>query len=161
MEAEPGFGGWVQLPRLASLQPVPPGPQCLPCQGARLTAERSLRTSEGKPADLAGCSQVSASHQRAARSPEDTGCSPRELSGSFEVPPGQGRLPRPGGTVTCNLLLHVGPGAPASKCITHSGPPVKGKADWQRGRRGGTAKLRRSLGVTGLQTRLSPPSFSL
>lgn len=37
-----------------------------------------------------------------------------EFSGSFEVQPGEGRRPHPGGTVTCNLLLHVGSGAPDS-----------------------------------------------
>lgn len=48
----------------------------------------------------------------------------------------------------------------AHKYITHSAPP-HGKEDWQEGGwRGGITKLRRSLGVIDLQTRLSPPSFS-
>lgn len=48
------------------------------------------------------------------------------------------------------------------KYITHSALSCI-KEDWQKkgGRRGGIAKLRRSLGVTGLQTWQSPPSFSL
>lgn len=49
----------------------------------------------------------------------------------------------------------------SQKYITHAALPcVKEDGERKGGQGRGIPKLRRSLGVTGLQTRLSPPSFS-